>query len=210
MKGVIYQITSPSGKSYIGQTRNYLSSGQQKGFSVRWRQHINSAFGKNPENGCRLLNNAIRKYNPSSFKSKILIKTNIENLDLFEEFYIKIRNTLVPNGYNLQKGGIFTKHSKETCEKRSKSLKKLLKNPEKRKIWSKAKKGKQQNKRRLRKREQDNNLPKYILHYKSGKYEGYEVNSHPKCKSKKFTKSKISMDERLQLAKNFIKSLETI
>lgn len=210
MKGVVYQITSPSGKSYIGQTQNFLSNGKKKGFNIRWKQHINSAFGKNPEKGCRLLNNAIRKYSPSSFNYLILIETDIDKLDLFEEFYIKIKNTLVPNGYNLQKGGTFTKHSKETCEKRSKSLKKLLENPEKRKIWSEVKKGKQQSKKRNRKNDQDNSLPKYILHYKSGKYEGYEVNSHPKCKSKKFTKSKMTMNEKLNLAKNFVKSLETI
>ena len=59
-------------------------------------------------------------------------------LDLFEELYIKTHNILAKMDI-IYKQEDFTKHSKETCKKRSESLKKLLKDPEKRKIWSEAK-----------------------------------------------------------------------
>ena len=72
------------------------------------------------------------------------MKCNLQVIDLFEQLFIKTHNTLSPNGYNLQTGGTFTTHSKETCKKRSNSLKKLLTDPIKRKIWSEAKKGKKQ------------------------------------------------------------------
>lgn len=206
--GYIYLVTSPSGKQYIGQVVDYLRNGEQKGVERRWKQHVTSAL-RNSKRGCVYLNQAIRKYGPDNFTVSGIVHTPIENLDNYEQLFIEAFNTLAPNGYNLQTGGTNTKHSEETCKKRSESLKKLLQNPEKRKLWSDVKKGVQQTKRRHRKRATENNLPKYILHYKSGKYEGYEVNSHPLCKSKKFTKSKYTMAERLQMAIDFINSLET-
>ncbi len=206
-KGVVYKVISPNNKSYIGQVVNFLKNGEEKGFKGRWKQHTNSALGSNPNKGCRILNKAIIKYGESSFKKEILMTTTLYKLDLFEELFIKTHNPLVPNGYNLQSGGTNTTHSKETCKKRSKSLKKLLEDPEKRKVWSDAKKGKP-HKQRDRKRKEDNGLPKYLLHYKSGKYEGYEISCHPYCKSKKFTKSKLTMDEKLKEAITFMESLK--
>ena len=69
--------------------------------------------------------------------------------------------------------------------------------------WRQAKLGIPHKKRR-RKREFDNSLPKYVLHYKSGKYEGYEVQCHPILHNKKFTKSKFTMKERLQMAIDYL------
>ena len=141
-KGFIYKIISPSGKAYIGQVTEYLWNGEKKGIRGRWLQHCRCA--KYKKKGCVYLNNAINKYKPENFKIIQLMKCNLDIIDLYEELFIKTHNTLVPNGYNLQTGGTFTKHSEETCKKRSESLKKLLKDPEKRKIWSKAKLGKVQ------------------------------------------------------------------
>jgi group I intron endonuclease len=204
--GVIYCITSPSNKKYIGQVVNYISNGSPKGIKRRWLQHIRSAKSKNPNKGCRLLNKAILKYGSDNFILTTLISSEIEYLNFYEELCIKIYNTLVPNGYNLQSGGTTkSRHSNETKKRRSESLTKLLSNPEKRKVWSDAKKGKP-HKQRNRKRVEDNNLPKYILHYKHGKYEGYAVDSHPNIKGKKFTNSKLSMSEKLQLAISYINS----
>lgn len=205
--GYIYKLTAPNGKSYIGQVCEYLTNGDIKGVENRWRQHCNSAHGKNPDKGCVYLNRAIRKYGKDNFTIETICRYPLDRLDFLEELLIESYNTLAPNGYNLQTGGTHTKHSKITCKKRSESLKKLLQDSTKRAIWSKAKKGKQQKKRRKRSNSRDSHLPKYLLHYKSGKYEGYEISCHPKCKSKKFTKSKIPMEERLTQAKAFLQQL---
>jgi hypothetical protein len=137
--GFIYKITSPSNKSYIGQVIEFEKNGNLKGIRGRWLQHCRSAKTKK---GCIYLNNAINKYKPKNFKIIKLMKCNLQYIDLFEQLFIKTHNTLVPNGYNLQTGGTFTTRSKETCKKRSDSLKKLLTDPIKRKIWSKGKLGK--------------------------------------------------------------------
>lgn len=49
MFGYIYKLTSPSGKSYIGQVCEFLKDGTKKGVDTRWKQHCRSAYGKNPE-----------------------------------------------------------------------------------------------------------------------------------------------------------------
>lgn len=92
---VIYMLISPTGKCYIGQT---IYS-----FRKRWNQHKNCA--NNGKNGCRYLNNAIRKYGANSFYYRILHKCDISDLDKWEAFYINLYNTLTPNGYNLIVGG---------------------------------------------------------------------------------------------------------
>jgi len=50
-----------------------------------------------------------------------------------------------------------------------------------------------------------------MMYYQSGKYKGYEIQYTPPHLNikvcKKFTKSKISMEERKQLAIDFLKSL---
>ena len=115
-KGFIYKLISPSNKEYIGQVTEYLRSGEKKGIRGRWLQHCrNAKYNKKST----YLNNAIRKHKPENFKIVQLMKCNLDVIDLFEELYIKTHNTLAPNGYNLQTGGTFTKHSKETCKKRS-------------------------------------------------------------------------------------------
>ena len=204
--GFIYRIISPDGKSYIGQVVEYLKCGRKKGVKGRWKQHINSAKRKK---GCPYLKNAINKYGPENLKISILMKTTLDKLDLFEELYIKVYNTIVPNGYNLQTGGTFTKHSEETCRKRSNSMKKLLEDPIKRKIWSNAKLGVVQKKKRKCKKYINQNLPKYIYYREShgGKYKGYVV-EHP-LGNKRFSKSKNGLETNLRLAKEYILKLET-
>ena len=135
MSGFIYKITSPEEKSYIGQVVEYISNGEKKGINGRWKQHVNNSKKKDT-----YLSRAIIKYGYDNFKIEQLMKCKKTDLNLFEELFIKTHNTLAPNGYNLQTGGTNTIHSKETCQKRSNSLKKMLENPEKREIWSKAKK----------------------------------------------------------------------
>lgn len=124
----IYKHTSPSGKSYIGQTKDYNS---------RCVSHKKSA-------NCRAFSSAIKKHGWDSFTHEILKENlSIEEANFWEEFYIKEHLTISPYGYNLNFGGnnrlasdetrlrlslstrernIGNVHSKETREKISKSL----------------------------------------------------------------------------------------
>lgn len=61
--GCIYMRTTPSGKSYIGQT----SFSEEK----RWREHCNVAYLENSPAYNYPLSKAIRKYGPDGFACKI-------------------------------------------------------------------------------------------------------------------------------------------
>lgn len=196
---LIYKITSPSNKCYIGQVK------ESKGVRVRWKQHIQTAKKDNTK-GSRLLNSAILKYGENNFKIEILCKIHENIKDITEQFCISLYKSQTPNGYNLQSGGTYTIHSEETRNKRSESLKKLLENPEKRKIWSDVKKNRSQGLKDNRKYSEDKCLPKYIRRIR-GKYEGYCIDSHPLCKCKKFTSIKLTMGEKLTLATEYLEIL---
>jgi len=102
-KGIIYKITSPSGKVYVGQT--------VRSFEERIRNH------KCKSSGCTALKSAIDKY-VDQMKYEI-IEDNIpqEYLDEREIFWIKELNSLAPNGYNLSSGG----NSNKECTRKLKS-----------------------------------------------------------------------------------------
>lgn len=74
-------------KSYIGQTINKVED--------RWRSHKKSSYPI----GC-----AIRKYGWDNFKTYTYYVPE-ELLDYFEIEMIKKADCLVPNGYNISKGG---------------------------------------------------------------------------------------------------------
>jgi len=208
MSGFIYKIISPDNKGYIGQVVEYLSNGDKKGIEGRWKQHIN-----NSKKCDTYLSRAINKYKPENFQIIKLMKCNIHDLDLFEQLYIKTHNTLAPNGYNLQTGGTNTIHSDITCKKRSISLKKMLTDPDKRLIWSKAKLGKIQPNKRKCKNLINQDLPKYIYYkeWHNGKYKGYCV-EHPnvqnKSKVKVFSKSKYTLEQNLDEAKKYLQQIK--
>ena len=103
----VYKHTSPSGKSYIGQTDNYKR---------RCGAH------KQENNACVAFSFAIKKYGWDSFNHEILEENlTIEEANFWEEFYIKEINSLVPNGYNLRDGGNNSRLSKEIRKKISES-----------------------------------------------------------------------------------------
>ena len=102
--GVIYIITNKiTKKQYIGQSVNYLSNGKMWGSFKRWKKHVSNAINNTCE--CRLLENAILKYGEINFIIQDIIICNIENLNYYENVFIKMYNTLSPNGYNLMTGG---------------------------------------------------------------------------------------------------------
>jgi group I intron endonuclease len=92
--GYIYKLTSPSGKSYIGQTIQEPPK--------RFSKHKTKAF---QEEGCRALSNAIRKYGWENFTIEIIDTSYEWDLDFLECEYIEMYDTFYPNGYNLTKGG---------------------------------------------------------------------------------------------------------
>ena len=188
--GEIYCITSPSGKKYVGQCLKYLSNGRKHGHIGRWKEHIRDA---NYKNCCRLLNASIRKYGPENFNIEILTECLEDELNYYEKYYISNLNATKPNGYNLTDGGDVCKQSEETSElKRLSMIGKNL--------------GKTYDKR-IRKCVEDSELPKYVRHYRdsSGK-EGYRISNHPNIKDKSFLSKKISLDEKLELALNYLKN----
>ena len=186
--GEIYCITSPSGKKYIGQCMKYYTSGKKHGYISRWKEHIRDAKYKDY---CRLLNASIRKYSPENFNIEVLKECPLEELNKYEKEYILSLNTITPNGYNLTDGGTLCKQSKESNElKRINMIGKNLG-----KCYPK----------RVRIRNEDIDLPKYVRHYKdlSGK-EGYRISNHPYLNDKSFLSKKISMEEKLKLALQYL------
>ena len=108
--GYIYKITNKNtGKMYIGQTIQDLEE--------RWRGHRSS------KSNCRYLKSAIKKYGIYNFEFKLICVCFDNDMDKFENDYIKKYNTLVPNGYNLREGGNGGRHNEETKQKISESLK---------------------------------------------------------------------------------------
>lgn len=89
--GLIYKITSPSGKAYIGQTRDTMK--------MRLCSHCS------PNNGCHALRNAIRKYGMAAMKVEILMEVPIALLSEYEAKAIATWQTYGKYGYNLTPGG---------------------------------------------------------------------------------------------------------
>jgi group I intron endonuclease len=64
---------------------------------------------------------AIQKYGRENFEIKVLARcASIEEMNHREEYYIKIFNTLSPNGYNLDSGGKNRRTHQSTKDKLSK------------------------------------------------------------------------------------------
>lgn len=104
---LIYKYTSPSGKSYIGQTNN-----------IKRRENKHKT-----ENGCRAFAAAIAKYGFDNFTREILLENlSLDDANIKEEYYIRIFNTLSPNGYNLTTGGDNKVRSEEYKQALSKAL----------------------------------------------------------------------------------------
>lgn len=87
---LIYKYTSPSGKSYIGQTNN-----------IKRREYRHKT-----DNGCRAFASAIKKYGFENFTKEILEENlTLTEANIRESYWIIFFNSLSPNGYNLSSGG---------------------------------------------------------------------------------------------------------
>ena len=105
---LIYKHTSPSGKSYIGQTKDY---------DTRCKQHQTTS-------GCKAFSAAIKKYGWDNFIHEMLVEHITEDeANTLEVFYINEHNTLYPLGYNLKTGGDAGRHTDITKARMSESAK---------------------------------------------------------------------------------------
>ena len=108
--GYIYTITNKTdNKTYVGQTVQDVE--------LRWKDHLKR--GSN----CRYLKSAINKYGVDNFVFKLVCITFDNKLDDMEIQYIEKYKSLVPNGYNLRRGGNSGRHHAETKQKISDTLK---------------------------------------------------------------------------------------
>ena len=152
----IYIITNKINNfKYIGQT--------SKTIEERWKRHIKDS--KSKKYGCRLLKNAIVEHGDKNFKLETLILCNKSLMNTYESMFINIYNTMSPNGYNLQSGGLKNSRlCKETLDKMSQSQKGIKKSDETRKKISETLLG--------RKLNDDNTRNKISI---SGKYRNMSV-----------------------------------
>ncbi len=215
--GFIYSITSPSGKQYIGQTRRNCNK--------RFIEHC-----KIPKS-CILLENAIIKYGKDNMKFEILLEVNNNLLDMYEKICINAYSTLEPNGYNIRSGGCNSVHSDES-KQRMRELKLGDKNPNYGKprtdatklAISKAKSGEKhhffgrqlslEHKLKLSKshKKTHTELPMYIVYVKGRPQyyqgSGYAVINHPTLKNMYFTSKKLSDEDKLNKAIEYLKKQE--
>jgi hypothetical protein len=97
--GYVYKITcNPTGKAYIGQTKEYkykCGKPYRYGIQGRWNDHVSSAKKSVSE-----FANAIKMYSKDVFLIEQLETTELNKLDACEAKWIAYYNTVVPNGYN--------------------------------------------------------------------------------------------------------------
>ena len=123
----IYRIKNKiTNKSYIGESK-------KKDVKWRWSEHK-----KNIKNnkGCPALRDAVIKYGIENFEFSVIIICFDDERFKYEKEYIKKYNTVVPNGYNITKGGEGggfqgKKHTEQVkADIRNKSKQKYIDNPE--------------------------------------------------------------------------------
>ena len=106
--GEIYKITNTiTNKHYIGQTRSHrLNHGKYRpfGYIGRFNSHVSETYS-NKINTCKYLNSSIAKHGKEHFKCELLVRCKLDEMDKYEQQFIKEHNTKYPNGYNLTDGG---------------------------------------------------------------------------------------------------------
>lgn len=193
--GLIYMLTFPSKKSYIGQT---VTS-----FEERFYSHVKAA--KQNKGGCHCVNAAIRKYGVDNIKKEILLEIDNDQLNHYEELFIDTYRTLVPHGYNIQKGGVSFRNTDNYRKTLSEIHKDKYKNDEAMRERIKA---------NGHKTKKNQSLPDYMTEerdYKKDKLIGYRVYRHPMCRrSKKFCSLKVSLEENHKQAFEYLTYLNSL
>ena len=116
--GQVYFVEhKDTGRVYVGQTTRQLHQ--------RWAEHQKSSY-------CNLLYRAIKKYGKDRFDIyPVDYANNQSELNAKEVFYIDLLNSSNRDfGFNLRAGGSHGKHSNESKQKMSVSIRKAYENPE--------------------------------------------------------------------------------
>jgi hypothetical protein len=104
---VIYKHTNKiNGKVYIGQTIINKKQTSLEATMRRWNVHVKNSL-INDENKQYSFYKAIREFGLENFEHEI-IEDNIPNLEETNEeemYWIELYDCIVPNGYNMNKGG---------------------------------------------------------------------------------------------------------
>ena len=205
--GVIYKITNTkNGKIYIGKAFSYVKNGKQKlrkhGSKDRLEWHLNKAFSKNKKlnEECPLLYEAMRKYGKDCWKTQTLLVCDKNDLKTNEELKTKEFNSHDSTiGYNFLIGD----------QKPTENSNKIV--YEKKKVDSNRERAKNS---AMKRTEINKTLPTNIYYRKSklgkNEVEGYfvQIKINGKYKSKAFMSKKITMDEKLELAKEFLSKIK--
>ena len=213
--GVIYCLTSPSGKQYIGQTKRTVEQ--------RLKEHATRPAS------CSILYNAITKYGIESFDTEILVETNNDMLNHYETLFINMYNTIEPNGYNIRSGGCQQSTHSEESRKRMSVAKTGSKNhnygkprtDETRHKISESKSGEshhfygkhlsEEHRQKLSvSHKHGSTLPMYMIYIKPRpaqyQHEGYAIINHPQLKTKYFTTKTKSLEEKYNIAFEYLNS----
>lgn len=119
---IIYSITGPDNKKYIGQTSMYYrNTGCKKwrsdGLQRRWTLHLSDAY--DTKRTTKIIE-AIRTYGKDSFSLDTLQSCAPEMANEREKYYINLLNTIHPDGYNMQPGGSHGKQMQKQKKRQSK------------------------------------------------------------------------------------------
>lgn len=221
--GEIYVITNRlNQKQYIGQAMLYCRDGhgtfKKHGAKGRFIQHCNEA--KRGRYKCPRLEKSIHKHGQSSFQVDVLLQCRLEDMNYYEELFINRFGTLSPSGYNLDTGGRNGRIiSEETRRKMSENRQGIRHTQETRERLRTANTGnshtnetraKMSTTRKGKERDIANHrdLPKYISKLGSGYQVTYGFGKNRK--SKKFMTKTLSMEQKLELAINYLNYFKSI
>ncbi len=212
--GFIYIITSPSGKSYIGQTTRSVEK--------RIKEHFKCS------GHCILLENALKKYGDAMI-TETLFEIDNSMLNTYETQLIELYGTLEPYGYNIRTGGSNGLHSLDSRERmriaktgsnnhnfgkpRSDSAKEaisLAKSGVNHHFYDKSLS--HEHKLNLSKAHKQADLPMYLVYVKARpeiyQSSGYAIVNHPVLKNKYFTSKTLTDDDKLKLAQEHLNQYE--
>ena len=133
MKCIYLRTNTVNGKQYVGQANDFERR-EYDWHNLKW-----SYAGK-------LINNARNKYGTDNFKTEILKECQTQDeLNQWEQYYIKELSTKYPNGYNLTDGGDGRSGYQLSDEER----KKMSESLKGRKAWNKGIPASEEIKRKL-------------------------------------------------------------
>lgn len=208
--GVIYKITNKiNGKIYIGKAYSYVKHNKipfiRFGANGRFKRHISNAYSENIllRNECPLFYKAIRQYGKNSFNFETLEVCLKKNLKNRETLCTKKYKSYIPEiGYNILIGD---NKPDEGLNKTKYEIKKIQSNKDRCKDGSQ------------RRSNETSQLPSNIYRVwrnkKSGKYmAGYKIQIKIKNKiyTKGFTQNKLTLEEKLKMAKKELKKIQKL